>query len=213
MLNIRTFPLGPLQTNCYVVSNKEKQCLIFDPGEQGEMLVKEIRRLQLKPLAIVLTHAHFDHIGAVDIVREAFTIPVYIHQAEKNWLTDATKNGSARYRELPLVEGNPADELIENEGLLEIGQFSCQMFHTPGHSPGSISYWFKEEGFAIVGDTLFQGSIGRTDLPHGNHKELIRSIQNKLLTMPKQTICYPGHGEPTTPEEEMNQNPFLQGLS
>jgi len=213
MLNIRAFPLGPLQTNCYVVSNKEKQCLIFDPGEQGEMFVKEIRRLQLKPLAIVLTHAHFDHIGAVDIVREAFTIPVYIHQAEKNWLTDATKNGSARYRELPLVEGKPADELIEKEGLLVIGPFSCQMFHTPGHSPGSISYWFKEEGFAIVGDTLFQGSIGRTDLPQGNHKVLIQSIQTKLLTMPKQTICYPGHGEPTTPGEEMNQNPFLQGLS
>ncbi|WP_075618080.1 MBL fold metallo-hydrolase [Paenisporosarcina indica] len=209
MLNIRTFPLGPLQTNCYVVSNKEKQCLIFDPGEQGEMFVKEIRKLRLKPLAIVLTHAHFDHIGAVEIVREAFSIPVYIHQAEKNWLMDASKNGSARYRELPLIEIKPADVLIEQDGLLEIGSFSCQMFHTPGHSPGSITYWFKEEGFAIVGDTLFQGSVGRTDLPYGNDKELIQSIHNKILTLPEQTICYPGHGEPTTPQEEMRHNPFL----
>ncbi|MGE6488434.1 MBL fold metallo-hydrolase [Paenisporosarcina sp. NPDC076898] len=212
MLNIRTFPLGPLQTNCYVVSNKEKQCLIFDPGEQGEALIKELRRLQVKPLAIILTHAHFDHIGAVDVVRDAFNIQVYIHQAEKNWLSDSTKNGSARFRELPLVEGRPADVLIEQEGTLEVGPFSCQMFHTPGHSPGSISYWFKEDGFAIVGDTLFQGSIGRTDLPHGNHKELIKSIHNKLLTLPEDTICYPGHGNPTTPEEEMSQNPFLNGF-
>ncbi len=212
MLNIRTFPLGPLQTNCYVVSNKEKQCLIFDPGEQGVALIKEIRRLQLKPLAIILTHAHFDHIGAVDDVREAFHIPVYIHKAEKNWLSDSTKNGSARFQELPLVEGKPADNLIDQEGLLKIGPFICQMFHTPGHSPGSISYWFEEDGFAIVGDTLFQGSIGRTDLPQGNHNELIQSIHNKLLTLPEQTICYPGHGEPTTPEVEMNQNPFLNGF-
>lgn len=212
MLNIRTFPLGPLQTNCYVISNKEKQCLIIDPGEQGETLLKEIRRLQLKPLAILLTHAHFDHIGAVDVVREFFKIPVYIHQAEKSWLADSTKNGSARFRELPLVECKPADVLIEGEGQLEIGPFSCYMFYTPGHSPGSITYWFEEDGFAIVGDTLFQGSIGRTDLPHGNDKELIQSIHNKLLTLPENTICYPGHGNPTTPQEEMNQNPFLNGF-
>ena len=212
MLNIRTFPLGPLQTNCYVVSNKDKQCLIFDPGEQGEAFIKEIRRLNLKPLAILLTHAHFDHIGAVDVVRESFNIPVYIHHNEKNWLTDSTKNGSARFRELPLVEGKPADKLIEGEGIMEIGSFSFYMFHTPGHSPGSITYWFEEDQFAIVGDTLFQGSIGRTDLPYGNHKELIQSIHNKLLTLPEQTVCYPGHGQPTTPADEMNQNPFLNGF-
>ena len=209
MLNIRTYPLGPLQTNCYVVSNSEKQCLIFDPGEQGQALCKEISRLNLKPLAILLTHAHFDHIGAVDTVRDFFSIPVYIHKAEKNWLTDSTKNGSARYRELPTVEGKGADVLIEKEGVLEIGSFSCQLFHTPGHSPGSISYWFEEDGFSIVGDTLFRGSIGRTDLPYGNHAELIKSIQSKLLALPGGAICYPGHGEPTTPGDEMKNNPFL----
>lgn len=212
MLNIRTFPLGPLQTNCFLVSNQEKECLIFDPGEQGDQLIKEIRRLKLKPLAILLTHAHFDHIGAVDVVRDAFKIPVYIHKSEKNWLMDSTKNGSARYRELTLVEGKPADFLIEEEGPLDIGSFSCRIFHTSGHSPGSITYWFKEDGFAIVGDTLFQGSIGRTDLPYANHKDLISSIHNKLLTLPEHTICYPGHGNPTTPEEEMDSNPFLNGL-
>jgi len=195
-----------------VISNKEKQCLIIDPGEQGATLIKEIRRLQLKPLAILLTHAHFDHIGAVDVVREAFKISVYIHKAEKTWLADSSKNGSARFREFPLVECKPADVLIEKEGQLEIGPFSCFMFYTPGHSPGSITYWFEEDGFAVVGDTLFQGSVGRTDLPHGNNKELMQSIHNKLLTLPEHTVCYPGHGNPTTPQEEMNQNPFLNGF-
>ncbi|MET1014469.1 MAG: MBL fold metallo-hydrolase [Paenisporosarcina sp.] len=212
MLNIRTYPLGPLQTNCYVVSNKNRECLIFDPGEEGLKLIKEIKKLQLKPLAIVLTHAHFDHIGAVDIVRDEFNLPVFIHRAEKDWLTNPIKNGSSRFNDLPNIVGRPADILLDEESMLEIGSFSFQVIHTPGHSPGSLTFWFSHEEFAIVGDTLFQGSIGRTDLPNGNVTELMKSIHQKLLTLPEQTICYPGHGQPTTPVEEMNNNPFLNGF-
>ena len=212
MLNIRTYPLGPLQTNCYIVSNKNKDCLIFDPGEEGIKLIKEIKKFQLKPIAIILTHAHFDHIGAVDMVRDEFSIPVYIHRAEKDWLTNPLKNGSSRFNELPNIAGRPADVLIEEEDKLEIGPFTFQVIHTPGHSPGSLTFWFDQDSFAIVGDTLFQGSIGRTDLPNGNEKELMESIHQKLLTLPEHTICYPGHGYSTTPEEEMNHNPFLNGF-
>jgi len=212
MLNIRTFPLGPLQTNCYVVSNKDKECLVIDPGEQGIALNKEIKKLRLKPLAILLTHAHFDHIGAVDVVRDEFDVQVYVHKAEKDWLADPMKNGSARFNEIDNISGRPADILLSEEGVMEIGTFKFEVLHTPGHSPGSLTFWFKEDGLAIVGDTLFQGSIGRTDLPHGNLKELMNSIHNKLLTLPEQTICYPGHGTHTTPEDEMNQNPFINGF-
>jgi len=212
MLNIRTYPLGPLQTNCYIVSNKNKECLVFDPGEEGSALSKEIKKLQLKPLAILLTHAHFDHIGAVEIVRDQFNVPVYIHVSEKDWLMDPSKNGSARYNELANISGKAADHLLSKEGLLEIGTFTCEVLHTPGHSPGSLTYCFKDERFAIVGDTLFQGSVGRTDLPYGNEKELMKSIHNKILTLPEDTICYPGHGMHTTPEEEMNHNPFINGF-
>lgn len=212
MLNIRTYPLGPLQTNCYIVSNKNKECLVFDPGEEGSALSKEIKKLQLKPLAILLTHAHFDHIGAVELVRDQFNVPVYIHVAEKDWLEDPSKNGSARYNELENISGRAADYLLSKEGPLEIGTFTCEVLHTPGHSPGSLTYWFKDERFAIVGDTLFQGSVGRTDLPYGNEKELMKSIHNKILTLPEDTICYPGHGPHTTPEEEMNHNPFINGF-
>ena len=101
MLNVRTYSLGPVQTNCYIVSNKEKQCIIFDPGEEGSKLIKEIQGSQLKPLAIFLTHAHFDHIGAVDALRNKFEIPVYIHEKEVSWLADPMKNGSGKYAELP----------------------------------------------------------------------------------------------------------------
>lgn len=212
MLNIRVYPLGFIQTNCYIISNATKECLIVDPGGEGEKLVSELRRLNVKPIAILLTHAHFDHIGAVDDVRDAFQIPVYIHTAEKKWLTDPAKNGSAKYAEIPSISCKEADIILANETNLEIGNFSIQLFHTPGHSPGSLTYYFREDGFAVVGDTLFQNSIGRTDLPNGNHAELMKSIHTKLLSLPESTIIYPGHGPATTIEDEMETNPFLNGF-
>ncbi|MFJ7826783.1 MBL fold metallo-hydrolase [Psychrobacillus sp. NPDC096623] len=212
MLNIRTYPLGYIQTNCYVVSNSEKQCLIFDPGGEADKIISELHRLKLNPLAILLTHAHFDHIGAVEQVRESFNIPVYIHTAEKKWLVDPAKNGSAKYAEIPSIICSEADFLLNSEPELKIGEFQMELLHTPGHSPGSITYYFKQEDFAIVGDTLFQNSIGRTDLPGGNQAELMKAIHSKLLTLPETTLIYPGHGASTTIEEEMETNPFLNGF-
>lgn len=210
--SIRTYPLGFIQTNCYIVSNAEKQCLIFDPGGEGEKLINELRRLKLKPLAILLTHAHFDHIGAVDEVRDAYSIPVYIHTAEKKWLLDPSKNGSAKYAEIPSISGKEADNILNKESELQIGNFKFQLLHTPGHSPGSLTFYFEEDGFAVVGDTLFQNSIGRTDLPGGNEAQLMNAIHTKLLSLPETTIIYPGHGPASTIEDEMERNPFLNGF-
>ena len=214
MLNIRTYSLGPVQTNCYIVSNKEKECIIFDPGEEGDKLVKEIRGNGLKPLAIFLTHAHFDHIGAVDRLRNEFKIPLYIHEAEVSWLNDPMKNGSGKYAELPnYVVAPPAEEhIIRNEQTCTLGTFVFDAVFTPGHSPGSISYIFREDGFAIVGDTLFERSVGRTDLIGGSTKVLLQSINNKLLTLDDETYIYPGHGSFTTPKAEKEHNPFLNGF-
>ncbi|WP_277587227.1 MBL fold metallo-hydrolase [Psychrobacillus antarcticus] len=212
MLNVRTYTLGYIQTNCYIVSNTTKQCLIFDPGGEGEKIISELHRLKMKPLAILLTHAHFDHIGAVEQLRESFDIPVYIHTAEKKWLVDPVKNGSSKYAEIPSVICKEADVLLNNEQELKIGEFHMVLLHTPGHSPGSITYYFKQEDFAIVGDTLFQKSIGRTDLPGGNQNELMKAIHTKLLTLPETTLVYPGHGSSTTIEAEMESNPFLNGF-
>ena len=214
MLNIRSYSLGPVQTNCYIVSNKQKECIIFDPGEEAARVVKEIRASGLKPKAILLTHAHFDHIGAVDALREVFQIPLYIHEKEVSWLADPLKNGSGKYAELPNYVVAPPEEahIITKEGELTVGAFTFTVAHTPGHSPGSVSFIFKEEGFAIVGDTLFERSIGLTDLIGGSTKLLLQSIQEKLLSLPEDTIIYPGHGHYTTPAAEMNANPFLNGF-
>ncbi len=210
--NVRTYPLGYIQTNCYIISNQKKECLIVDPGGHADALIKELKKLQLKPLAILLTHAHFDHIGALDEVREEFAIPVYIHKAEEKWLKDPMKNGSGKYEEIPSLVCKEADHVISSEGNMSISDFHFEMVFTPGHSPGSITYYFQQEGFAIVGDTLFENSIGRTDLPGGNEKQLMTVIHNKLLTMPEDTIIYPGHGPATTVGNEMNSNPFLHGF-
>lgn len=209
--NVRCYPLGPIQTNCYVVSNKKKDCLIVDPGEEGSRLVNELRKSGLNPIAVLLTHTHFDHIGAVDAIREVFSIPLYVHEKELSWLADPLKNGSGKYAELPNYVVKAPDEahVLKKEGELTIGEFTFEVAHTPGHSPGSVSFIFKEDGFAIVGDTLFEQSVGRTDLIGGSMDVLVKSIRTKLLTLPEDTIIYPGHGRYTTPAAEIESNPFL----
>ncbi|GIN73566.1 hydroxyacylglutathione hydrolase [Bacillus sp. J14TS2] len=200
-------PLGPLQTNCYLLVNERKECIIFDPGSQGEEFNQYVADQQLQPLVILLTHAHFDHIGAVDQVKKQWKIPVYLHELEGEWLTNPSLNGSGRFGDD--ITAQPAEYLITGEGELKIGPFSFEMFHTPGHSPGSLSYYIKEVQAVVAGDTLFAGSIGRTDLPGGSHSQLLLSIQTKLLTMPGETEVLPGHGPTTTILDEKRGNPFL----
>lgn len=205
-------PLGPLQTNCYILSKENNTCLIFDPGEESEKLSGFIRDNNLKPLAIILTHAHFDHIGAVDGIRDEFNIPVYIHEKESDWLIDPDLNGSAKYEMIKNISGKPADITIREEQTITIGEFVLEIYETPGHSPGSISIYFKDAGVVVAGDALFYGSIGRTDLPGGNHNELLESIHQKLLVLPEETIVLSGHGPATTIGQEMDTNPFLNGF-
>ncbi|MHC0035924.1 MBL fold metallo-hydrolase [Pseudoneobacillus sp. C159] len=205
-------PLGPLQTNCYIISERDNSCLVIDPGEEGPKLHSWLKEKKLSPVAILLTHAHFDHIGAVDYIRNQYHIPVYIHSKESKWLGDPHLNGSARFMMIDPIKVNHADVLIEKEQSLEIGLFSLQIFETPGHSPGSVSYYFEKERLVISGDALFQGSIGRTDLPGGNHKQLMESIHKKLLTLPEDTLVLSGHGPETIIEDEMDANPFLNGF-
>ncbi|PID03656.1 hypothetical protein CSV67_03155 [Sporosarcina sp. P2] len=211
-MRIHIRPLGPIQTNCYILEDEEKNCLVFDPGGDGEALLSELRKLSLKPVAILLTHAHFDHIGAVEKIRTAFDIPVYLHVAEKKWLGSPELNGSAKYPVLPDVICHPADVLLHDEKYLEVGPFKMELRHVPGHSPGSVCYIFEDEGFAIVGDTLFQGSVGRTDLPGGDTETLLKAIHEKLLSLDDEMLVYPGHGPATTIGIEKDQNPYLHGF-
>jgi hydroxyacylglutathione hydrolase len=205
-------PLGPLQTNCYIVENPDKTCLIFDPGEEGNKLIQLLNQRKLKPIAVLLTHAHFDHIGAVDLIRDTYNIPVYIHKQEEKWLEDPRLNGSQLFMGIEPIKAMPADHIIQHEGNMELDGFSFHVYHTPGHSPGSVSYYFKEKDVIISGDALFQGGIGRTDLPGGNSAQLLKSIHDKLLSLPEETYVLSGHGPVTTIGEEMDSNPFLNGF-
>lgn len=204
-------PLGIMQTNCYIIENPEGTCLIFDPGSEGKKLISWLNENKLKPIAILLTHAHFDHIGAVDEVREFFNIPVYLHKNEKNWPADPMLNGSYHFTK-GHTHVKPADYLLTGEEKMKLESFEFTIYETPGHSPGSVSYYFENEGVVVAGDALFKGSIGRTDLVEGNHSQLLNSIHDKLLTLPEETIVMPGHGPTTTIDEEMESNPFLNGF-
>ncbi|WP_096153419.1 MBL fold metallo-hydrolase [Bacillus sp. FJAT-45066] len=204
-------PLGPLQTNAYLLINENKDCVIFDPGSEGEAFNHYLAQNKLNPIAILLTHAHFDHIGAVEEVRKNWNIPVYIHENEENWLIDPALNGSHRFP-FGEIKASKAEHLIKEEGTLTVGAFTFQVLFTPGHSPGSISFYHEETEAVFAGDALFAGSIGRTDLPGGDHQLLIKSIHDKLLSLPEETTVLPGHGQETTIGVEMDSNPFLNGF-
>lgn len=206
-------PLGPVQANAYVVSNENGDAVIIDPGAEPGRLISAVKEKEQTPVAVLLTHAHFDHIGAVDEIRDEWSIPVYLHRREADWLGDPEKNGSAFF---PSAEGKvsarAADHVIREEGELDLGSFSFFVFETPGHSPGSVSFYNREHNIVFSGDTLFAGSIGRTDLPGGDHEQLLQNIGTKLLTLPENTVAAPGHGPETTIGAEKQTNPFLAGL-
>lgn len=208
----RQYPLGPLQTNCYLVINETKSCLIIDPGSEADKLIKILKTEELNPKAILLTHAHFDHIGAVENVRNEFNIPVYVHENEAKWLLDPSLNGSQFFMVGDLIRTKPADFYFVKEEEKVVGDFTFHVYETPGHSPGSVSFYFKEEEIVIAGDALFAGSIGRTDLPGGNQSQLLESIHTRLLVLPEETQVLPGHGPVTTIGNEMDGNPFLNGF-
>ncbi|MET3684279.1 glyoxylase-like metal-dependent hydrolase (beta-lactamase superfamily II) [Alkalibacillus flavidus] len=206
-MNIKALSLGLLGTNCYIL-DLDDQALIVDPGGDSHFIIDYLETQSLTPIAILLTHAHFDHIGAVDDICQYFNVPVYIHEQEGDWLIDPSLNGSEWFQLGQIAASKPADHYFV-EGSQQIGPFRFEVMHTPGHSPGSVSFWFEDDRTIIAGDTLFQLGIGRTDLPFGDHETLINVIKSKLFTLPDETVVYPGHGPKTTIGVEKVNNPFL----
>lgn len=208
MLTFQKYALGALQTNAYVVVNSQRtHAIVIDPGTADGTLMRKLDGLKVE--AILLTHAHFDHIGGVDALRKKYGCPVYIHSAEKDWLTDAAKNGSLRWSDVtPAIVTDPPEHLLADGQELQFVGETFVVKHTPGHSPGSVGFLVGDLLFA--GDALFRRSIGRTDLPGGSQDQLNRSIREKLYVLPDDVLVLPGHGPETTIGEERRENPYVR---
>lgn len=204
---IKQCVLGMVCTNCYFLMNQgTKELLIVDPADEPVQIVNMVKNMEGKPVAILLTHGHYDHMMAVEEIRKQYGIPVYACQAEDELLRDPMKN-------LTGYEGQSislkADELVRDGQQLVLAGFSVEVLHTPGHTAGSCCYYFKEEDILISGDTLFYGSVGRTDLPTGNMRQIVESLHRLLDKLPEETQVLPGHGSFTTIENEKRYNPFV----
>jgi glyoxylase-like metal-dependent hydrolase (beta-lactamase superfamily II) len=198
--------VGSLETNCYVVYCQDSlECAVVDPGAEADRIFQLIARKSLKPALILNTHGHIDHIGANKDIKEKFSIPLYIHSADSPMLGNVKQSEMAAF--LGVIDSPSPDHLLNDGDKIKIGKSFLRVIHTPGHSPGSVS--FLGDGFLLSGDTLFFGGVGRTDLPGGSWKDMESSIKNKILTMPDEMIVLPGHGPFTTVGQEKRANPFI----
>jgi len=206
-MRIQTCILGRIRTNCYIITNEEtKKAIIIDPADQAQEIEKKLKEQELIPVAILLTHGHFDHIMAASALAHDYNIPIYASEWEKELLADPRLNCSETMsRSIALV---PNILLKDNEQIALAGM-NIKVIHTPGHTAGGVCYYFFDDVVLFSGDTLFFESTGRTDFPTGNAKCLLESIHNKLMALSNEVKVYPGHGVSTTIGYERSNNPYL----
>ncbi len=203
-----TIPLGMFEANCVILYDESRHAIVADPGGDASVLLAALKRLNLKPVVGLLTHGHMDHVSALADFCDAYPCPIYMHPSDAVWAFTKA-NQMLPYYDTPRKPDVPLLPVSDNQRIAtELGEI--QVLHTPGHSPGSVCYFLEEQGLLISGDTLFKGSVGRTDLPGGDSAELARSIK-RLKTMPDSTRIIPGHGPDTNMEREKSANYFLQG--
>lgn len=208
-LNMKVLVVGSLGVNCYILHEEgDNEAVVIDPGGSEEAVWMHISAEGLTLKAILNTHAHADHIGAVDFLREKTGAKFYLHEADAPMLLDARKNLSA-FMGMPIVT-KPADVLLKGGEVLDICHMKFTVLHTPGHSPGGVCYLMEDRVFS--GDTLFAESVGRTDFPGSSAKDLMTSVREKLLVLPDEIKVYCGHGPETTIGHERKYNPYINGF-
>jgi glyoxylase-like metal-dependent hydrolase (beta-lactamase superfamily II) len=208
MIDILQLPLGPLQTNCYLVACQETmKAAVIDPSWNGRHIATLAVERGYTITHILLTHSHFDHVGGLAELKEEVDVPIYIHPEAVQMLAYATES-AARFN-LTLPTPPPASDMLAEGDVIEVGQLKLEVLFTPGHAPGHVCFYIKEYNVLLDGDVLFQGSIGRTDLPGGDYPLLMKSIEEKLLPLPDETAVLSGHGPTTTLGQEKQTNPFL----
>jgi glyoxylase-like metal-dependent hydrolase (beta-lactamase superfamily II) len=204
-----TFPVGPLRCNCTLLANLDTlDAIVVDPGDEIADILARLTRHHLTLRQIVVTHAHIDHIGGAAQLKRVTGAPVLFHQADLPIL--AMLEMQAGWLGIPTPEQVALDQSAEDGLSAGIPGLDAEVIHTPGHTPGSICLLFPKQELLLAGDTLFAGSVGRTDLPGGDTQALLRSIHTRLLALPENTLVVPGHGEETTLGQERETNPFLQ---
>jgi len=200
--------VGPFQENCYIIGDEGVGALI-DPGDEAARIALALEQTNLEIGSIIVTHAHIDHVGAVAALVDEYSCPVLMHADAEPMLkqlpTQAMMMGM-KFGKVPAV-----DRRVEDEEVLEVGALKLRSLYTPGHAPGHLAFYVEDDGLVLSGDALFAGSVGRVDLPGGSMEVLMRSIEERLLTLPDETRVYPGHGPQTTIGNERTSNPFLQG--
>lgn len=209
MIRVDYMVVGPVSTNCYFLVNEElREAVIVDPGEYAKQIQGYLAENELKPVAILLTHGHFDHMMAATALRDAYGIKVYATAKEKELLNSSTLNLSKGFLRTDYTMD--ADIYCKEGDEFYLAGCSIRVLETPGHTPGGCCYYIPSQNMMFSGDTLFYGSIGRTDFPGGSFKELSRSIKEKLYVLPAETICYSGHGEATKVGFEKEHNPYVR---
>lgn len=204
-----TFPVGLLGCNCTILGDEQThEAIVVDPGYDIPRILATLARLELTVRQIIVTHAHIDHIASAGDLKAITGAPVFYNHADLPLV--ALMDQQAEWIGLPTPDVRSPDHSPGDAERLTTGNLQVEVLHTPGHTPGSLSLYLPAEGLLLAGDTLFQGSVGRTDLPGGNHGELLRSIRERLLPLPGATVVIPGHGGLTTIETERAENPFLQ---
>lgn len=212
--DIKTFVVNPLQENCYIVSDESKECVIIDCGaffeEERDAIVDYIRHQELKPIHLLCTHAHFDHVFGAGTIYQHFDLKPEMHHDDEFLYLATNEQTTAMMGASINLQVPPVGAFLNDGDIIRFGNHQLRVLHVPGHSPGGVLFYCEEEKVAFSGDTLFRMSVGRTDLQRGSWTELMNSMHRIVAKLPEDTIVYTGHGPKTIIRDELSMNPYLK---